>query len=189
MSRRGRWRDGEVSIISVTPVSKGVVRPFLVTVTTSALVVEGASRYQFVHHYENWLALVLVTPVALVTLTRVWRWRSHKVHVTNARIIIEGGVMRRQRTSIEVRDIFATRVDQRVSERLTRRGYVYVETSAGPVSLGLVRHPSALGRLIDAERTDTASESLPLDTLFTFEDPDPHRLEVYPEERPWRRPI
>lgn len=178
-----------MSIISVTPVSKGVVRPFLVTVTTIAFIVEGASRFHFVHHFENWFAIVVATPVALVTLTRVWRWRSHKVHVTNSRVVIEGGVMRHQRTSIEMRDIFAIRVDQRVSERLTRRGYVYVETVAGPVSLGLVRHPSALSRMIDAERIGTESDSLPLDTVFTFEDPVPHRLDVYPEERLWRRPL
>lgn len=185
MSRRGRWRESEVQIISVTPVSKGVVRPSLLTITTIALIVEGASRYHLVHQYEGWLALFLVTPVAIVTLTRVWRWRSHKVHVTNARVIIEGGVMRHQRTSIEIRDIFATRVDQRVSERLTRRGYVYLETAGGPVSIGLVRYPSALCRLIDAERVGDASSSIPLDTVFTYEDPEPNRLEVRPDE--WQR--
>jgi hypothetical protein len=105
--------------------------------------------------------------------------------VTNDRVIIEGGVLRHQRTSIEMRDVLATRVDQRVSERLTRRGYVYLETSAGPIAVGFVRHPGALCRLIDAERLVGESYSVPLDTVFTYEDPDPYQLEVRPDE--WQR--
>jgi membrane protein YdbS with pleckstrin-like domain len=185
MGRRGLFREGEVTVITVTPVSRGVVRPVLVTMTTIALIVVGASRYSLVHRFEDWLALIFVGPLAFVTLTRVWRWRSHKVHVTNDRVITEGGVLRHQRTSIEMRDVLATRVDQRVSERLTRRGYVYLETSAGPIAVGFVRHPGALCRLIDAERLVGESYSVPLDTVFTYEDPDPYQLEVRPDE--WQR--
>jgi len=185
MGRRDLIREGEVRVISVTPVSRGVLRPFLVTLTTIALIVESASRYALVHRFEDWLILVLVGPLGLVTLTRIWRWRSHKVHVTNDRVIIEGGVLRHQRTSIEMRDVLATRVDQRVSERLTRRGYVYLETSAGPLAVGFVRHPAALCRLIDAERREGETYSVPLDTIYTYEDPDPYQLEVRPDE--WQR--
>jgi uncharacterized membrane protein YdbT with pleckstrin-like domain len=185
MSRRHPLREGEVQVISVTPVSRGVLRPFLVTVTTIALIVVGASRYHLVHRFEWWLALILVVPIALVTLTRTWRWRSHKVHVTNVRVILEGGVMRHQRTSIELRDVVATRVVQRLGERLTRRGVVYLETAVSPVSLGFVRHPGALCRLIDAERAGAQSPSLALDTVFTFEERDPFDIQIQPDE--WQR--
>jgi uncharacterized membrane protein YdbT with pleckstrin-like domain len=185
MSRRHPLREGEVQVISVTPVSRGVLRPLLVTVTTIALIVVGASRYHLVHRFGGWLTLILVVPLALVTLTRTWRWRSHKVHVTNARVIIEGGVLRHQRTSIELRDVLATRVVQRLGERLTRRGFVFLETALGPVTLGFVRHPGALCRLIDAERAGEPSRSLPLDTVFTFEERDPFDLQIHPDE--WQR--
>lgn len=185
MGRRDLFRGGEVRVISVTPVSRGVVRPFLVTLTTIALIVEGASRYSLVHRFEDWLVLITIGPLGLLTLTRIWRWRSHKVHVTNDRVIIEGGVLRHQRTSIEMRDVMATRVDQRVSERLTRRGYVYLETSAGPIAVGFVRHPGALSRLIDAERREGEKYPVSLDTIYTYEDPDPYQLEVRPDE--WQR--
>lgn len=185
MSRRDLLREGEVRVISVTPVSQGVLRPLLVTLTTVALIIEGALRFHLVHRYQWWLALFLVTPFALLTLTRTWRWRSHKIHVTNSRVIIEGGVLRHHRTSIEMRDVLATRVDQRVRERLTRRGYVYLETAAGPLALGLVRHPGALCRLIDAERVAGDRESVPFDTVFTYDDPERHQLEVRPDE--WQR--
>ena len=45
MSKRDLWREGEVRVISVTPVSRGVLRPSLLTVTTLALIVEGAGRF------------------------------------------------------------------------------------------------------------------------------------------------
>ncbi len=185
MSWRGQWREGETRIISVTPVSHGVWRPLLLTITTAALVVEAASRYSIIHRVEDWLLVVLVLPLAIVTLTRTWRWRSHKVYVTNARVVVEGGIMRHYRTSVEMRDVLATRIDQRMSERLARRGYLYLETAAGPILVGLVRHPAALCRLIDAERVSVESFAVPLDTVFTYEDPDAYQLEVRPDE--WQR--
>lgn len=185
MSRRDLWREGEVRVISVTPVSRGVVRPFLVTATTLALIIEAAHRYSLVHRFEDPLAVVLVVPLGLVTLTRTWRWRSHKIHVTSERVIVEGGVLRHQRTAIELRDVMASRVDQRVSERLRRRGFVYLETKGATVPVGLVRHPSALCRLIDAECHAREDSSFPLDTVFTYDDPDRYQLQVRPDE--WQR--
>ncbi|MGA7835306.1 MAG: PH domain-containing protein [Acidimicrobiales bacterium] len=185
MSRRDLWREGEVRVISVTPVSKGVVRPLLLTVTTLALIVEGAARYSWVHRYEQWFVIVMVLPFAAVTLTRTWRWRSHKVHVTSERVVIEGGVLRHQRTAIELRDVLASRVDQRVSERLVKRGFVYLETAGATFPVGLVRHPGALCRLIDAERITNEDSAYPLDTVFTYDDPDRYQLEVRPDE--WQR--
>ncbi len=173
-------------VISVTPVSRGVVRPFLLTVTTVALIVEAAHRFDLVHRYEDWLLLLLAVPLALVTLTRTWRWRSHKIHVTNARIVIEGGVLARRHTSIELGDVVATRVDQRVHERLTRRGLVVLETAAGPVAVGLVHHPGALCRLIDAERV-SEQPTFPLDTVFTYDGTDAAPLAAPPDQWPRRR--
>jgi membrane protein YdbS with pleckstrin-like domain len=185
MSRRDLWREGEVRVISVTPVSKGVVRPFLLTVVTLALIVEAAARFVYVHRFEELLSVVFVLPLLAVTLTRIWRWRSHKIHVTNERVIVEGGVMRHQRTTVELRDVLSTRVDQRVSERLTRRGFVFLETPGSTMPVGLVRYPSALCRLIDAERIASDDAGFPLDTVFTYDDPDRYQLEMRPDE--WQR--
>ncbi|MGH3733961.1 MAG: PH domain-containing protein [Acidimicrobiales bacterium] len=185
MNRRDPWREGEVPIISVTPVSRGVVRPLLLAVTTLALIIGGSSRYVYVHRFEEVLMILLVLPLALVTLTRTWRWRSHKIHVTNERVMVEGGVLRHQRSSVEMRDVFATRVDQRIRERLYRRGYVYLETAGAAVPIGLVRHPAALCRLIDAERNALHPQGDPFDTVYTYEDPEASLYEVFPDE--WQR--
>lgn len=187
VTRHGLWRAGEERVISVTPVARGVVRPFLLTVTTVAMIAVGATRYPFVHATEWWLLLVAAGPFAVVTMTRTWRWRSFKVHVTNERVVLEGGVSRRTRSSIELRDVYASRVDQRVLERIARRGLVVLETGGGPVVLGLLREPGALCRLIDAERS---SQHDPVGSVTARRDFDAHRgtASRYASPRPaeWR---
>jgi len=173
-------REGEVRIISVTPVSRGISRPVLVAIVLVALVIFGAQHVHLVHQHEMLLAVLLAGPFALVALTRTWRWRSHKVHVTNERILVEGGVLHHSRSAIELRDIAALRIDQRVSERLTRRGVIYLETVAGTISIGKLRHPSALCRLIDAERFNAESVPVALGTVFSYDDPEPFDYEVQP---------
>jgi uncharacterized membrane protein YdbT with pleckstrin-like domain len=176
-------RDGEVRIISVTPVAHGIVRPSLAGIIMLALVIFGAQHVHLIHEHEMLLGLIFAGPFALVALTRTWRWRSHKVHITNERVVVEGGVLRHQRSTIDLRDVVALRVDQRVSERLTRRGIVVLETNGGSIIIGKLRHPGALVRLIDAERANTQVDSVPFDTVFGYEEPEPFDYEVYPRRR------
>ncbi len=173
-------REGEVRIISVTPVARGIVRPCLVGVVLLALVIFGGQHVHFIHQHEMVIGLILAGPFAVVALTRTWRWRSHKVHVTNERIVIEGGVLRHQRSTVDLRDVVALRVDQRVSERLTRRGLVVLETNAGSIMIGKLRHPGALVRLIDAERANNQEDPVPFDTVFGYEEPEPFDYGVRP---------
>jgi membrane protein YdbS with pleckstrin-like domain len=180
MAIRTILREGEVRIISVTPVSRGIFRPVLVALTLVALVIFGGHHVQLVHEHQMLLGVVLAGPFAVVTLTRTWRWRSHKVHVTNERILVEGGVLHHRRSAVELRDIAALRIDQRVSERLTRRGVVFLETVAGTLSIGKLRHPGALCRLIDAERSNVATVPVAYDTVFSYDEPEPFDYEVQP---------
>jgi uncharacterized membrane protein YdbT with pleckstrin-like domain len=183
MGRRLVWRDGEENLITVTPVAVGLFRPFLSLVTAVALVQYGAGHYMFVHQHEFVLFLILTGPCLLVLLTRTWRWRSYKVRVTNDRVIVEGGVVRHFRSSIDLTDVIASRVDQRVKERLMHRGSVWLETPAGTMDIGRVRQPAALCRLIDLQRANYRNDSVPLDTIFEYENPDPHDYFVNPRTR------
>ena len=47
-------------------------------------------------------------------------------------------------------------IGQRLRDRVTLRGAVWLETAAGTVDLGLVRRPSALVRVIDRQRHECA---------------------------------
>jgi hypothetical protein len=63
MGRRLVLREGEVKIISVTPVSRGVVRPLLFVVATVVLVVEGARHISFLHRHELLVGLIVIGPL------------------------------------------------------------------------------------------------------------------------------
>ena len=72
--------------------------------------------------------------------------------VTNQRIIQMGGVARRRLSAIELIDVDVTHTDQRWFERLSRRGFVVVQTMGGAYVLERVRRPDSLARVIDHQR-------------------------------------
>jgi uncharacterized membrane protein YdbT with pleckstrin-like domain len=177
------WREGEESLVSVTPVSEGLFRPFLSVVTAIVLVQFAANHVHFIQQHKWPIYLVLAGPCAVVLLTRMWRWRSYKVRVTSERIIVEGGVTRHFRSSVELRDVFSSRVEQRVTERIMQRGSVVLETAGGTMDVGVVRHPAALCRVIDLQRDRTRDHGVPFDTVFEFDHGDPHDYFVNPQPR------
>ncbi|HET9090542.1 MAG TPA: PH domain-containing protein [Acidimicrobiales bacterium] len=179
-------RDGEARVVSVTPVGRGLARPLLALVTAIVLVDYGAAHYSSVHAHRLLLGALLVGPSALLVITRVWQWRSHKIHVTSQRIVIEGGAVRHYLHSIEFMDVLATRVEQRVGERLSRRGELFVETLAGSMYVGRVRHPAALARLIDRERARRAHDLAVQGTEFNFEAVAPPGFYEPPAPTEWR---
>lgn len=187
MGRKIVWRYGEERVITITPVARGLVAPILVTVLLALVVQFTTSHFHFLHATRGVLWLVLVGPCAFVVATRTWRWRSHKVYVTNQRVIIKGGALQPHRGEVELRDVLSSRVEQRVRERLTRRGFVTLETRAASVNLGLVRHPSALCRLIDRERMAIPRDEMAYDTVFDFDPPGAHNFEISPRRHRDRR--
>lgn len=184
MARRETWRDGETRVVTVTPVSRGVAVPSLVAVVLAALVELGAHYWSWLHREAGWALLLLVGPALVLVATRSWRWRSHKIHVTSERIVTEGGVARRYRQSVELRDVHVVRVEQGLRDRVIRRGSIFLETSAGTFAVGRVRHPAALVRLIERERAGPSIDRPPLDTVFEYEDPSERGFDVDPR---WRR--
>lgn len=176
-----KWREGENRIVTVTPVIGGVLVPISLTILAVLIVAEGSIHYGILHDIRWWLAFVVVGPMVLLTLTRLWRWRSHKIHVTTQRVIIEGGALRHWMTSIEYREILSLHQQQGIAQRLLRRGDVVVEVNSGSVHLGRVRHPSALCRIIDAQRLQEPAETPPhLDTVFDYNDDERYRVRVRP---------
>src|SRR5665213_2892013 len=183
MSRRMIWRDGEENLITITPVAERLLRPLLSLVTAVVLVQYGAGRVHFIHQHEWLLLLILAGPCLVVVLTRTLRWRSYKVRVTNERIIVEGGIAHHFRSSVELRNVMSSRVEQRLADRLLQRGSVLLETPAGTMDIGRVRHPSALCRMIDLQRANFRIDGVPFDTVFEFEHPDPHEYVINPPRR------
>lgn len=183
MGRRPEYREGERRVVSVTPVPRGVYGPALVVTLAVVAVSVGAHYLGAVRHHVAWVALGVVGLPLLVLLTRTWRWRSHKVHVTTDRVIVEGGVGRRHRSGVELADVGAVHVEQRVADRLSRSGTIVLETPTGAFSLGRVRHPAALVRVIERGRGPRDAPP-PLDTVFGFDDPNQR---AYQRDPRWRR--
>jgi membrane protein YdbS with pleckstrin-like domain len=187
MAKKSKWRSDEQRVVSVTPVSEGLLVPALVTVVAIALVVLAVMHVHFFHTYRVALSVILVGPGLAVFLTRTLRWRSHKIHLTNQRIVVEGGVLQHTSSEVELRDIVTTHVSQRLRDRVTRRGDVVVETAAGTLHVGVVRHPAALGRLIDNERKNGAPSDVAYNTVFDFDSPQDHDYDVSPRRHRGRR--
>lgn len=151
--RRLVLRDGEERVISVTPLSRGVVRPVVLALAMSATIRYAVDVLHGLDRFQSLLYVAFVGPVLLLVTTRMWRWRAHKIHVTSQRLVVEHGAIRRVRTSVELGDIIIVHTHQGVGERMTGRGDVVIETMAGPWLVGRVRHPAALVRLVEAERS------------------------------------
>jgi membrane protein YdbS with pleckstrin-like domain len=186
MARTTKWRQGEEHVITVTPVSRGLFLPALICVVATALTWFGASHVHFVHTIRVALFCVLVLPGLFVFATRAWRWRSQKIHVTNQRVISEHGALRHTRDEVELRDVVTTHVGQHLKQRVFRRGVVALETQRGTLSLGVVRHPGALARLIDQERSQDNEAEIAFDTVFDYEAPQDHNFVMNPRKREWR---
>lgn len=183
MSRRADYREGEVRVVSLTPVPRGVYRPALAALVAITAVALGDHYLAVARDHLAWAVGVLVGPPVLLLATRTWRWRSHKVVVTTERVVVEGGVARRHRASVELADVASVRVEQRVADRLSRSGTVLLETPAGTLSLGRLRHPAAVVRVIERER-GPRDAGPPLDAVFGYESPDQRGYQPDPR---WRR--
>jgi membrane protein YdbS with pleckstrin-like domain len=176
VSPRLHLENGETLVVEVTPVAQGIIAPLSLVIVLEGLVIWGSTQWSFLHHREALALFVVGVLPALVILTRSWRWRSHKITVTTQRIIVEGGVLGRHSTQVNLGDVFATHADQSLSERLRRRGVVLLETHAGTVMLGPVRHPTALRRLVDRTRRDFSSSQSPTwDDWLDDQRPSPPR--------------
>ncbi len=137
--------------MSVTPVARGVLGPLIVTAAALTGLVLIANTWSWPRHHAVLLSLVVIIPAAVLG-GRLLRWQSHKIVVTSQRIIERGGVLRRRLVSFELIDIHATHLDQRLLERMARRGFVVLEMGGGTVVLERVRRPDALLRVIDHQR-------------------------------------
>ena len=162
---RLRLDEDETRVVAVTPVARGVAAPLLLIALWSVATAYGARHYSLVHRVDALLVGLVVVPSIVVLASRTWRWRSHKIHVTSKRIVVEGGVVHHFRSAIALRDVLATRVEQSWGERLVRRGSIVIDTPTGAVLVSRLRHPGALCRLIDAQRAVSQREQWPLEGL------------------------
>jgi len=172
--KKSDWLDDEVHIVSVNPVPFGLAGPVLSFAAFVSLLVAGYESFGLVRQHIFPVALVVLGPTALVIATRTWRWQSHRVTVTSHRIVISRGTIRRRDEFVPLEFLVGVHTQRRLRDRLARRGGVTIETHQGPLFLGYFRHPDSLVRVIQHQRDAFARDSIPLDTSFDFEMPQPY---------------
>ena len=145
------------STVSVTPISPGVTRPWILLFAVVATVREVVDVVSGAERWQPWLYAVFAGPILIVALARSVRWRSHKIHVHEYGVTVERGLGRRGRTSVAWADIGVVEVQRGLRDRLSGRGQVVLETAAGTWTLGLVRHPLALARVIESAQHDAGA--------------------------------
>ncbi|MGC8498166.1 MAG: PH domain-containing protein [Acidimicrobiales bacterium] len=138
------------STVSVTPISPGVTRPWILLLAVVATIREVVDVVHGAGRWQPWLYAVVAGPVLVVALGRSLRWRSHKIHVHDYGVTVERGLGHRGRSSVAWADIATVEVQQSLRDRLSGRGQVVLETATGTWTLGLVRHPMALARVIES---------------------------------------
>ena len=124
-------------------------------------------------------------------LARWMRWRSRSVSLTNERVVVSNGSLRKKSEQVRLMRIIEVHLIQGVTDRLLRRGDVILEVDDGPpLAVEHLRHPEAFQRVVlrelgrdeeegdgdedDGEGAhDLASPSLSRIQVVTEDDPTP----------------
>ena len=88
---------------------------------------------------------VLMALGALVALRAVWRWERTRVVVTDEKVFVVHGTLRRRAKAVRLGRIDAVELDQSLSGRLFGYGTVVV----GPLSLENVAQPKQVCALVE----------------------------------------
>jgi membrane protein YdbS with pleckstrin-like domain len=173
------------TIIRVTPIRAGTSSSVVTAlVVAGAVVVARGHIHRFVHVYDVVGALI-VAFVGIRALTRVIRWRSHSIVVAPRHLEISRGLVRRHVQHVSLDHVISIHTDRSIRSRVARRGEVLLETTDGTISLGRLRQPRALVRVIELQRERLGRR--PLDSGVLDDSTDirsflhaPHHFDVDP---------
>jgi membrane protein YdbS with pleckstrin-like domain len=164
--------EGEAVVVDVRPHWSTVARPVLVVTLivigeiTAAVVAPGLPA-------AAWIGLAVVLLAALCWLAgRYARWVCTRLVVTTERVVSEQGVLRRRWHQTPVVRITDVGVEQRLLERILRKGSVLIESGGrrGAERFTNVPHPwrveGAVSRQMDrVRRSQVAGGVAPVATV------------------------
>jgi uncharacterized membrane protein YdbT with pleckstrin-like domain len=87
---------------------------------------------------------LLLAAAALVALRAVWRWDRTRVLVTDDRLVVVHGVLRRRSAAVRLRGVGAIELEQTLPGRLLGYGTLAV----GPLEVDYVPHARRVARLV-----------------------------------------
>lgn len=123
--------EGEEVVLDVRPHWSTVARPVLVVTVLVIAEITAAIVHPSLPAVA-WMAFALVLLVGLCWLAgRYARWACTRLVVTTERVVSHQGVLRRRWRQTPMRQIADVGVEQRLSERLLRKGSLLLD-SGGP---------------------------------------------------------
>jgi uncharacterized membrane protein YdbT with pleckstrin-like domain len=90
------------------------------------------------------LGALLLAAAALVALRAVWRWDRTRVLVTDERLVVVHGVVRRRSAAVRLHGVGAVELEQTLPGRLLGYGTLAV----GPLEVDYVPHARRVARLV-----------------------------------------
>ena len=87
---------------------------------------------------------LLLAAAALVALRAVWRWDRTRVLVTDERLIVVHGVVRRRSAAVRLHGVGAIELEQTLPGRL----FGYGTLAVGPLEVDYVPHARRVARLV-----------------------------------------
>ena len=136
-----RTRRDEHVCLDARPHGIALVRPLAKALALTAC---GAALW-----LVGWPALVagaaLLGAGAFVALRAVWRWDGERLLVTNERLVVVRGRVRRRAASLPMRAVGALELEQSLLGRLLGYGTVV----AGPLEIDHVARPREVCRLLE----------------------------------------
>jgi hypothetical protein len=150
-------RPDETLIVTVTPIAEGVAVPCVVTGAMIATVAVAAHYWSWPHNHF-WELMAVAVPSLIVLSGRTLRWWSHRVVITDQRVMEFAGSWHRHSVSYEFEHVVGVHVHQSRADRLLRRGTVALEDAGGSAELRRVRRPDAFARVLDHVRRPASPE-------------------------------
>ena len=149
LSRRALGSDEEI-IVEVRSHRGSLVAPSCLLLTACA------GAIWLVVYATSWpklgreIAAGVVIGLPLWWLLARWmRWRSRSVSLTNERVVVSNGSLRKKSEQVRLMRIIEVHLIQGVTDRLLRRGDVILEVDDGPpLAVEHLRHPEAFQRVV-----------------------------------------
>jgi uncharacterized membrane protein YdbT with pleckstrin-like domain len=151
--------------------------PLFLTAAAIAVVVVVVRRFPDAPVTVAWVLGALVGIPAIWLLARMTRWFGTSITVTDRRIVLRAGVLRRQLVNLRLQRVVDTHCSQRLVELLIGSGRVVLEVEGeeGGLALDDVRRPKTVQRVISRQlsQLDLAWRGRPSTPARTWRDDRP----------------
>jgi hypothetical protein len=177
--------DDEEVLVDQRPHWIFFLGPLVLTAASVAIVVVVVRQFPSAPVGVAWVLGALIAIPAIWLLVRLTRWFTSSFTVTDRRIVLRTGVLRRQLVNLRLQRVVDTHCSQQLPEMLIGSGRVVLEVEGeeGGFAIDDVRRPRAVQRVINRQlsQLDAAWRGRGPGPATTWrDDPSPQRHDWTP---------